>query len=150
MTDNTSTNNIPSWFKTFSIVSLVWNLMGIMAFIAQLSMSAKAIASLPQAEQALYANTPLWAIIAFAFAVFGGAFGCIALLMKNYLAVLLFTLSLIGLGVQMFHSFVVINSFEVFGPSGLIMPILVTVWALVLLVIAKKAKSEHWFNSLSR
>jgi len=137
---------LPSWFKPIAIVSLVWNLMGVAAFIAQLLMTPEAIAALPQAEQELIANTPLLATIAFAFAVFGGAIGSMALLMKKSIAVAWFTFSLLGIAVQMFHAFFVLNSFAVFGPGGLIMPIMVIVWAIALLMIARNAKSEGWLS----
>jgi len=141
-----TSKTLPSWFKTFAIVSLVWNLMGVMAFITQLLMTPEALVALPQAEQDLIANTPLLATIAFAFAVFGGAIGCLALLMKKTIAVAWFTFSLLGIAVQMFHAFFILNSFVVFGPGGLIMPIMVVVWAIGLLMVARNAKSEHWLN----
>ncbi|MCJ8319391.1 MAG: hypothetical protein MJK12_07145 [Colwellia sp.] len=137
---------LPSWFKPFAIVSLVWNLIGILAFVAQVLMTPEALAALPQGEQNLIANTPLLATIAFAFAVFGGVIGCLALLMKKTSAITWFTFSLLGIAVQMFHAFFMLNSFAVFGPGGLIMPIMVAVWAIALLTIARKAKSENWLN----
>ncbi len=135
---------IPPWFKPFVIVSLVWNLMGVLAFVGQVTMSAEILAELPQAEQELYANIPLWVTIAFACAVFGGTIGSIALLLKKSMAILFFTISLLGIGIQMFHSFFISNSFAVFGPGGLIMPIIVIIWAVALLLIAKKAQSQQW------
>ena len=120
--------------------------MGVMAFIAQLSMTADALAALPQAEQKLYANIPIWVTIAFACAVFDGAIGCLALLMKKSMATLLFTLSFVGICFQMFHSFFIINSFEVIGLIGLIMPIMVMGWAIALLVVAKKAQLQQWLS----
>jgi len=137
---------IPSWFKAVAIVSLIWNLMGVMAFIAQVSMTTEMLAALPQAEQDLYANVPLWATVAFACAVFGGAIGCIALMMKKSIATILFIISLLGISIQMFHSFFISNSFEVFGPGGLIMPTMIIIWAAALLVLAKKSQAQQWIS----
>ena len=72
----TDQNKAPSWFWILSAVMLVWNLMGVMAYIAQVTMSPEALAALPVAEQNLHANTPAWANGAFAIAVWGGAAGC--------------------------------------------------------------------------
>ena len=139
-------SNLPSWFKAFAIVSLIWNLMGVMAFISQVTMTPETLAAMPQAEQNLYANIPFWATIAFACAVFGGTLGCIALLMKKSMAVLLFSVSLIGLCVQLFHSFFIIHSLDVYGPGGLIMPIMVVIWAVALLLVAKKSQTHQWIS----
>ena len=139
-------SKLPSWFKTFAIVSLIWNLLGVMAFVARITMSAETIALMPPAEQNLYANTPLWATIAFGCAVFGGSLGCVALLMKKSMAVLLFTVSLVGLGIQMFHAFFIIPSFDVYGLGGLVMPIMVAAWAVALLLIAKKSQANQWIS----
>lgn len=143
-----SANNviIPKWFNVVAILALVWNLMGVMAFIGQMMMTPEMIAELPQAEQALYAAVPLWASTAFACAVFGGALGSLALLMKKRLAEQLLILSLVGVVVQIFHSFAISNSFEVFGPGGAIMPAMVVIIAIALVRLARKAKTSHWLN----
>lgn len=137
---------IPSWFKYVAIFAFVWNLLGVMAFIAQIAMTPDMLADLPKAEQDLYANTPIWATIAFGVAVFGGAFGCVALIAKKSISSVLLILSLAGVCVQMFHAFIISNSFEVFGPSGTIMPIMVIVIAIALVRLSLKAKANHWIT----
>ena len=145
--DTKSTENSPpKWFNLAAIFALVWNLMGVLAFIGQITMTPEMIAELPQAEQALYASIPLWATIAFACAVFGGALGSLALLLKNPFAAPLFILSFVGVAVQMFHAFVLSNSFEVFGPGGTVMPMMVVVIAILLVYFAHKAKANNWLE----
>ncbi|MCW8834501.1 MAG: hypothetical protein OQK09_15520 [Colwellia sp.] len=117
-----------------------------MAFIGQMMMTPEMMAELPKAEQELYASVPLWATIAFACAVFGGALGSLALLLKKSLAQPLLIVSLAGVTVQMFHSFVISNSFEVFGPGGAIMPVMVVIIAIALVRLADKAKTNGWLN----
>ena len=46
-------NTIPSWFKIVAVVALVWNLLGVMAFVGQMMMTPEMVAELPQAEQDL-------------------------------------------------------------------------------------------------
>ena len=70
----------PKWFWIVSSILLVWNLMGVMAFFQQMAVTAEQIAAMPEAEQLLYNSIPIWATIAFAFAVFGGTLGCVGLL----------------------------------------------------------------------
>jgi hypothetical protein len=137
-------NNSPKWFMIVSIILLVWNLLGVMAYIMQVTMSPEALAALPEAQRQLYETTPVWATAAFAIAVNGGALGCLLLVLKRNLAGIFLQLSLAGVFVQMFHSFFMSKSFEVFGPGGLIMPIMVIVIAICLVMLAAKAKVKRW------
>ena len=137
---------IPGWFKVVAILALLWNLLGVMAFVGQMLMKPEQIAELPLAEQNLYAATPIWATLAFAIAVFSGALGSLALLMKKAFCYQLFVLSFMGVVVQMFHAFFISDSYQVYGPSGTIMPIMVLVIALVLVRFAAKANNNNWFS----
>ena len=135
---------VPKWFMIVAAVLLVWNLLGVMAYIMQVMMSPETLAALPQEQRQLYENTPAWATAAFAVAVNFGALGCVLLLLRKNLAGLFLQLSLSGVLVQMFHSFFMSKSFEVFGPGGLVMPVMVIVIAIYLVVLAAKAKMRRW------
>jgi hypothetical protein len=137
---------IPSWFTTAAVLALVWNLLGVMAFAGQMMMTPEMIAELPQAEQDLYASTPVWATIAFAVAVIAGALGCVGLLMKKSWCYQLFVASFLSVIIQMFHSFFISNSFEVYGPGSTIMPIMVIVIAFVLVRFSAKGNNNNWFS----
>jgi hypothetical protein len=136
----------PTWFTVVAAVMLVWNLLGVMAYIAQVTMTPEAMATLPDAQRQLYETTPAWATAAFAIAVNGGALGCLFLLLKKNLAAIFLQLSLLGVLVQMYHSFFMTKAFEVFGPGGLVMPIMVLVIAIYLVTLAAKAKARRWVS----
>ena len=143
----TTTSNKPkTWFWIVSVLALLWNLMGVMAYISQVSMTPEAIQALPQEQRALYESVPSWATAAFAIAVWGGTLACILLLLRTKLATIVFILSMAGIVVQMYHSFFVSNSFEVFGPGGLIMPIMIIVFAAGLIWFSRKATAEGWLK----
>jgi hypothetical protein len=154
MSENSTSENrqvpevvaIPSWFKVVAILAFVWNLLGVMAFVSQMMMTPEMIAELPQAEQDLYASVPLWAIAAFALAVFSGALASLALVLKKKICYRLFIASFVGVIIQMFHSFFISNSFEVYGPGGTIMPIMVIVIAFVLVRFSAKGINNKWFS----
>ena len=143
MSENSS-NKAPKWFMVVAAVLLVWNLFGVMAYIMQVTMSPDALAALPEAERQLYENAPAWATAAFAVAVNGGVLGCMLLLLKRNLAGLFLQLSLAGVLVQNFHAFFMSNALEVYGTGGLVMPVLVLIIAIYLVVLAAKAKANHW------
>jgi len=140
----TTKNNAPAWFTIVAVVLLIWNLLGVMAYIMQVTMSPEALAALPDAQRQLYETTPEWATAAFAIAVNGGTLGCLLLLLKRNLAGIFLQLSLAGVLVQMFHSFFMSKSFEVFGPGGMVMPIMVLLIAIYLVMLAGKAKTKRW------
>ena len=78
--------------------------------------------------------------------MFTGTLGSLALLMKKPICYKLFVLSFVSVVVQMFHLFFISNSYEVYGPAGIIMPIMVLFIALVLVRFAAKANNNHWFS----
>jgi len=95
-------------------------------------------------ERLLYETTPAWATAAFAVAVNGGALGCLLLLLKRSLAGFFLQLSLAGVLVQMFHAFFMSQSYEVYGPGGMAMPVMVILVAVYLVILAATAKSNGW------
>ena len=74
-------------FWVISTIALLWNLLGVMSFFMQVFISPEALDVLPEAERALYDSSPAWMNVAFAIAVFGGALGCVGLLIKKGLSV---------------------------------------------------------------
>ena len=141
----TTSNNKPAaWFWVVSALALVWNVMGVMAYLAQVMMSPEALQAMPENERALYESVPAWATGAFAVAVWGGALGCLLLLLRKKLAKPVLVLSLIGIIVQMVHSLALSNSMEVYGPGGLIMPVMVLVIGVGLIWFSGKATAHGW------
>ncbi len=76
MTKNVTTKP-PAWFWIVSVVALLWNLMGAMAYLAQAFITDEGKAMLPSDQQELLESTPAWATAAFAIAVWAGVLGCI-------------------------------------------------------------------------
>ena len=140
MNDQTKTSP-PKWFFIASAVALLWNVLGVAAFFGQLFMDP---ASLPPAELEFYENTPIWATIAFAVAVFGGTLGCIGLLLRKSWAFIMLAVCLLGILVQMSYSFFVGNGIEVFGPQGLVLPFLTLAIGVALVWFARFSTTRGW------
>jgi hypothetical protein len=134
----------PRWLVILAVVMAIWNLMGMMAFMMQITMTAEQIVALPEKQQMLYQDIPLWVNIAFGYVVFGGSPGCTALAFKKAIALPILFISLTGVLVQMFHSFFIVRAFEVYGPGGSIMPMMVIIIALYLVWLANSAKTKVW------
>ena len=81
-------------FWVIAVAGLTWNLMGCLNYITQTD--PENVARMPEIYQVIIAGRPTWATAAFAIAVFGGAVGCILLLLRNRMNLPVFTLSFIG------------------------------------------------------
>lgn len=135
----TTTQKPPKSFWIISIVALIWNLMGVSAYLMQAFMTDEAIKNLPETEQALHMDIPAWVTAAFAIAVFGGTLGCLGLLLRKKWARLVFLISLIGIIVQMIHNVFISNNMDVYGPGAVIMPIMVLIIGVYLIMYSKSA-----------
>lgn len=82
-------------FWIVAVVGLLWNLAGCMNYVMQTN--PESVAQMPEVYQLIINNRPGWATGSFAVAVFGGAVGCILMLMRRKVAVYLFVLSLLGI-----------------------------------------------------
>ncbi|MBT3587854.1 MAG: hypothetical protein HN507_04320 [Flavobacteriaceae bacterium] len=133
----TATNKPKTAFWIIAISALIWNLMGVMAYLGQAYMTDETKALLPEAEKALYDNVPIWVTAAFAIAVFGGVLASIALLMRKQIAKTLFLVSLIGILVQMIYNFFISGAMDVYGHGEIIMSTMVIVIGVYLYLYSK-------------
>lgn len=136
-------NKPPLWFWIVSGLGLAWNLLGLAAFLQQMTMD---LTQLPDLQREFYETTPLWATTGFAVAVFGGVLGCLALLLRKSWAFIMLLVCLVGIVVQISHSLVVSNGLEAFGPEGIVLPILTFGIAVLLTWFAHYAKNRGWLK----
>lgn len=142
----TSTTKPATWFWVVSALALVWNLMGVMAYITQVTMSPEALQALPENERTLMESVPMWVTSVFAIAVWGSTLGSILLLMRKKIATPVFILSFVGIIVQMYYNLFMSKSMEVYGPGGLAMPIMVLVVGIFLIWFSRKSTANGWIN----
>ncbi|MDP3313371.1 hypothetical protein [Lutibacter sp.] len=136
-----STKKPTTVFWIISITALVWNLMGVSAYIMQAYMTNDQLALLPEGEQNYYNNIPAWVMASFAIAVFAGAFGSIGLLVRKKLATLLFAISLIAVLAQFTYN-VFIQKFMEVGNERMIMPVMIILIAVFLVYFSKKSEEK--------
>jgi hypothetical protein len=137
-------NKAPKWFTVIAIVALLWNLLGCVAFFADLQLSPQEVAKLSPAQQALYNARPGWAVAATALAVFGGAIGCVGLLLRKKWAFILFCLSLVGILAQDFGLFILVNGATLAGSVAVILQLLVLAIAIGLVFLSRLAIARGW------
>src|SRR5437660_11260791 len=88
-------------FWAIGAVALIWNVMGVINFFWQ--MNADALAAMPESHRAIVEGRPAWATGGFAIAVFGGALGCLLLLLRKSAAYYLFIAWLLGVILVLIH-----------------------------------------------
>ncbi|NOX69119.1 MAG: hypothetical protein GXP15_08025 [Gammaproteobacteria bacterium] len=138
-----NSNAPPKLFWVISAASLLWNLAGSAAFLAQITLDTSA---LPNAERAFYESVPAWATIAFGVAVFAGVLGSVGLLLRRHWAIMMFIVSLLGIVVQNSHAIFIGDGFEVFGAAGFVLPFFILIAALALIGYARRAARRAWIG----
>jgi hypothetical protein len=133
-------------FWIISVTALIWNLIGANQYLQQ-AYKTESFRDMYTDEQfEIILSTPSWAIAAFAVAVFGGAFGCILLILRKRLAKFFFMASLFGIVVQMIYNLFIVEALEVYGPGAIIMPIMVIAVGFFLVWYSKRAIDKGWIS----
>ena len=141
-----STSHPPKWFKAVVILSLLWNLMGIINFFMQINLTDEAMAAYSTAEQELIKNTPFWSLIAFGIGVFGGTIGCIGLLLRKRWSITPFLFSLFAVIAQMSYWVFFTKAVEVNGSTTYIMPLVVILIAFLLVRLSRNGIDKGYLN----
>jgi hypothetical protein len=136
-------SNVHWSFWLISVFMLIWNVMGCINFFVQIN--PEMISSYRENEQAIIQGRPVWATVAFAIAVFGGAFGCLFLMLKKSVAFYIFIASLLGVVVTTAHTLGIGIDFGAGEIIGIIfMPVAV---AAFLIWYSKYAERKSWINT---
>ena len=136
----------PSSFKIIAGVALLWNLLGLMAYLMDVMMSPETLAALPEAERELRNSMPVWATAGYAIAVHAGVIGSLSLVLKKAWSVPLLIVSLAGIIVQQVYIFFMSNAIEVYGTGSMVLPALVLVIGIYLVWYARSANEKGWIS----
>lgn len=129
-------------FWLIGAIALIWNIAGAVNFVVQ--MNPDTVTAYRESERAIIEGRPLWATAAFALAVFGGAIGCLLLLLKRSVAFWFFVASLLGVIVTMVHTLGVSVEFGIGEVLGIILsPVVV---AAYLIWYTKVAEGKGWIS----
>jgi len=142
--DLDGSGKIPTSFWVIAALALLWNLMGLVAFFYDMTISEQAIAALNPGMQELYRTTPIISKIGYGLATICGVIGCILLLIRKRVALIVFVASLLGVVIQNIANFTMTNAWEVIGTSGLPLLLLVIAFAVFLIRYTSKAIDNGW------
>lgn len=135
----------PGWFRVVAVLALLWSLFGVYIYLEHVGMVPPMKQMTPE-EVALAASVPAWVKGAFAIAVFGSLLGCIGLLLAKAWARALLILALLCVLVQMGWILFVSDARTIHGNEAFIMPVTVTLVALLLAWLANKGVKNGWLT----
>jgi hypothetical protein len=141
-----SVNKPPRSFYIIGIAALIWNLVGVMTYVMQVTMSDAAMAALPAEQQAFIQNSPVWVTAAYAIAVNAGALGCVLLLVRQSWAFLVLVVSFAGIVVQNLYGYFMGGAVDVYGAAGVGLSVTVVAIGAFLIWYSRSATDKGWLK----
>ena len=137
---NSSTNKPPIWFWIVSVIALIWNAMGVNAYLQQAYNTESYRAMYSEEQLEIASNMPAWVTASFAIAVFAGALASIALLLRKKWASPLWFISLIAVILQM--GYILINGYQ----TNMGMAIMIIVFVFIFVWFSRMSASKGWLS----
>ena len=129
----------PSWLRIVAAIGLLWNLFGVYQYLTTVGVLAGGD---PAASSAM----PSWVTAAFAVAVFGGALGCLGLIMLRRWSKLLLLLSLLAVLAMDLWMFAMSDLGGTMPGAELGVTVAVVVVAILLAWLAYSADRKGWLR----
>ena len=139
-------NPAPNWIKYVSIAFLLWNLIGIAAFVSQWHVAHNALETLPPEQQVMWRAMPGWAWLAYGVAVLGGTAGATGLVMRKGWAVPAYLAGLLAVLIQFFNSFFVSDGIATLGKGAVVFPLVIIILAAVQLWLSRNWRAAGWLR----
>ena len=135
----------PGWFWVVGALALLWNLFGLAMFYMSITMTPEQLAQLPAAQREVTEGYPTWLWAVYGAAVVTGTLGSLLLLLRRKLALPVFWLSLVAIVVLFAYALFPARMLELMGAAqALPMPVTVTVVAVLLAWVSRKAIARGW------
>jgi hypothetical protein len=139
MSDVTASAPAPAWLRVVALLGLLWNLFGVFQYLTTVGIVAGA-------DQAAVAAMPAWVTGAFAVAVFGGALGCLGLLMRKRWSQMLLLISLLAIVAMDLWIFELADLDSTMAGGELGVTVAVAVVAILLFWLAFRADRKGWLS----
>ena len=134
----------PWWFWLISAVALLWNLMGVAAFLYDMSMSHEdMVKNYGQVLADAAAAQPVWVTAAYGVAVFAGALGSLLLLLRKKLAFWLLLISLLCVILQQAYSRFATDAMDAVSTANKVMYAMVVIIAIFLVWFARSMTAKR-------
>jgi hypothetical protein len=136
---------LPTWFTVLAVVLVLWGLLGCWAFYLHVTLGPAMDPNATDWDRAYYANLPGWFTLVYAAAIGGGLLGSIALLLRSWLALPLYLVSLVAVVVQFGWVF---GATDILAQKGAAVtvpfPLFILAVALLQVWLASHARRRGW------
>lgn len=141
-----SLNKPTAGYWVISIIALIWNAMGVSAYLRQAYQtdSFKAMNTPEQLE--IINRLPSWYTAVFAAAVFASLLGCIFLLLRKEFAVTLFKVGLLAVIIQTIYNLFMNEGRDNYGPFEYSMLLMIPITSIFLVWFSKNVSAKGWFS----
>lgn len=136
----------PKWLTPLAVIAILWNLLGVMAYVSDMMLTADDVARMEPGMRGLYESRTWWSTSATAVAVWGGTAGSVGLLLRKAWARPLFIGSLIGLLVQDIGMLRTPDFLRIAGPPVLLLQAMVLCVAVGLMLLSQVATTRGWLG----
>ncbi|SFU28640.1 hypothetical protein SAMN05216480_101388 [Pustulibacterium marinum] len=136
----------PISFWIISALAIIWNVMGVLAFIGDLMITDELLAQMPETERNLRAQFPEWSTTVYGIATISGAIAALLMSLRKKLSHYVFLISLLAVLVQMYYTIFVVKVADVMGPTSLIFPIIIIGIGIFLLAYTFYALKKQWLK----
>ncbi|WP_336964134.1 sugar transporter [Sphingobium aquiterrae] len=127
----------PRSFYAIGIAAFLWNMMGDVAYLMQVTMDLGALAKTDPYTARTFASMPAWAWSAYAIAVWGATLATVLMLLRRAIAVPLYALSLLAIIVQFSYSFLGTDLLAMKGWAAALFPALILVLGIAQFLYAR-------------
>jgi len=129
---------------TVGIIGLLWNAMGALDFVMTQTKNEEYMSAFTPEQLTFFYGIPMWAVITWAIAVWGGVFGSIFLLLRKSIAVWIFLASFIGMTITSIQNYVLSNGLEVIGDTfSLVFTAVIFIVAIALYFYARAMQQRN-------
>jgi len=132
-----STNRAPLHLWIVGAVTLLWNAVGAIDYVAMQLRIAPYMSRFTPEQLEYFDGFPAWTVAAWALGVWGSLLGSLFLLLRRRWAVWLFGIAIAGLAVTTLHNFVLTDGAAVMGPEAAVFSAVIWVIALFLFFYAR-------------
>ncbi len=136
----------PAWFRIAAVLALLWGLVSVFAWTADLMTDEQTAAQFTDAQRRLYLARPAWIFAVYALAIFSALAGATGLLLRRRWAVFLLALSLAALVVQFGYTFIALDAISLLGVGAAFFPLFIVAVGAAMLWLALDAQRRGWLD----
>jgi hypothetical protein len=127
----------PKHLWIIAVIALLWNAMGCFDYLMTQTENEQYMAQFTQEQLDFFYGFPMWFEVFWALAVWGSLAGSILLLLRNKLAMPVYTVSFVSMVITSVYSYGFSNGAELMGAMGLVFSLLIFVIALFLVLYSR-------------